>query len=213
MKPIYIFSGLGADERVFQDLDFSPYDPVFIQWSQTTAKQTIEQYAAELAKQIEIDKPVLIGLSFGGIMAIELAKIIDTEKLILIASAKTRIEIPSYFRLAGHLNLHKLFPSRFLKHPGFIGNWFFSVQTKNEKKMLANILHDTDPKFLKWAINQIVKWKNKTIPQNTYHIHGTADRILPYRFVHADFKITNGGHFMTVNKSVEINKLLRTLLR
>ena len=212
MKPIYIFSGLGADERVFQNLDFSPYDPVFIKWLRTTPNETIEDYAAQVAKQIRIDKPILVGLSFGGILAIEVAKIIDIEKLILIASAKSRKEIPFYYRLAGYINIHKLLPSRFLKRPGLIGNWFFSVRTKDEKKMLADILRDSDSSFLKWAINQIVKWKNKTPPQNTYHIHGTADRILPYRFVRADFKVANGGHFMTVNKSVEINKQLRTLL-
>ncbi len=212
MKPIYIFSGLGADERVFQNLDFSPYTPVFIHWVKTKPKETIEHYAAQLAKQIWIHKPILIGLSFGGIIAIEVAKILGAEKLILIASAKTRSEIPLYYRMAGNLNLHRLLPSRFLKRPGFIGNWFFSVQTKDEKKMLADILKGTDPEFLKWAINQIVKWKNQTIPQNTHHIHGTADRIIPFRFVQADFKIANGGHLMTVNKSAEITQLINILL-
>ncbi|MCU0467110.1 MAG: hypothetical protein MUF58_00795 [Arcicella sp.] len=35
MKPIYLFSGLGADKRVFEELDFFEYDPTFIQWIQS----------------------------------------------------------------------------------------------------------------------------------------------------------------------------------
>ncbi len=31
-QKIYIFSGLGADERVFKQLNFSNLEPVFIDW-------------------------------------------------------------------------------------------------------------------------------------------------------------------------------------
>ncbi len=99
-----------------------------------------------------------------------------------------------------------------MKKPGVVSNWFFGVQTKEEKKLLSDIMSDTDPKFLKWAINQIVNWRNLTLAENVKHIHGTSDRILPYCFVHADFPLHNGGHFMTVNKSEELNKLLKALL-
>jgi hypothetical protein len=44
------------------------------------------------------------------------------------------------------------------------------------------------------------------------HIHGTADKILPFGWVKADISIKDGGHFMTVNKASEINSVLRNLL-
>ncbi|MGB4775107.1 MAG: alpha/beta hydrolase, partial [Daejeonella sp.] len=108
MNDIYIFSGLGADERVFQTLDFSGLKVTFIHWLTPHKAETIEVYAKRLTSQITINKPVLIGLSFGGIMAVEVAKQINTEKIILIASAKIRQEIPFYYRFAGKLSLHKL---------------------------------------------------------------------------------------------------------
>ena len=85
MKRIYVFSGLGADERVFKYLDFPGYEPVFIRWLQPTKEEAIEHYSKRLTEQIGTSRPVLIGLSFGGIIAIEVAKVIDTEKIILIA--------------------------------------------------------------------------------------------------------------------------------
>ncbi|WP_221394889.1 hypothetical protein [Dyadobacter sp. NIV53] len=89
-KEIYIFSGLGADERVFQRLDFSESSAIFIKWIIPLNNETIEHYATRLLDQIHTTQPVLIGLSFGGIMAVEVAKQIDTEKIILIASAKIK---------------------------------------------------------------------------------------------------------------------------
>ncbi len=212
MKKIYIFSGLGADERVFKNLDFSGFDVTFIQWTIPNDNETIENYAKRLTIQIPTERPTLIGLSFGGIMATEVAKFIETEKIVLIASAKTRQEIPFYYRFAGQLNLHKLLPTRFLKQPNFLGNWFFGVQSKTDKKLLADILHDTDPKFLKWAIDKIVNWTNQVKHKNLQHIHGTADKVLPYHFVECDFTVLGGGHFMTVNKADELTQKLRDLL-
>jgi len=76
---------------------------------------------------------------------------------------------------------------------------------------LKNIIKDTNPTFLKWAINQIVNWKNLSVPQNCIHIHGTNDRILPSKHLKVDYTIKNGGHFMTVNKAKEIEVIIKKL--
>ncbi|PRY28558.1 alpha/beta hydrolase family protein [Spirosoma oryzae] len=212
MKRIYIFSGLGADERVFQYLDFSGFTVTFIRWLQPLQNETIEEYAKRLTQQITTVRPILIGLSFGGIVATEVAKLIDTEKIILVASAKTRQEIPFYYRLAGRLRLHKLLPVDLLKRPNALSNWFFGVCSQSDKKMLATILRDTDGQFLWWAIDKIITWKNQLVHSNSIHIHGTADRILPIRYVVSDRQVDGGGHFMTVNKAKELTAAIRSLL-
>ncbi len=211
-KELYIFSGLGADERVFQRLDFSGFSTTFIKWIVPQDKETIENYAKRLLDQITTTKPTLIGLSFGGIMAIEVAKQIDTENVILIASAKTKNEIPFYYRFAGQLRLHKLLPTRLLKNSNFITNWIFGTSSMFDKQLLRQILLDTDPIFLKWAIDKVARWTNQTQTKNIFHIHGTSDRILPLRFVKCNTKIKNGGHLMTLNKADELNNILRQQL-
>lgn len=212
MKSIYVFSGLGTDERVFQNIDFGDHITTFIRWIKPNDKERIESYAKRLTEQIHNDQPILVGLSFGGIMATEVGKLIDTEKIIIIASAKIRKEIPFYYLLAGRLRLHKLLPARFLVRPNAFNNWLFGTQTEQEKKLLSEIFKDTDISFLKWAIDKIVTWKNEVEHKNINHIHGTADRILPYRFVTCDLTVEHGGHFMTVNKANEITEKIRNLL-
>lgn len=211
-KELYIFSGLGADERMFQRLDFSGYTTTYIKWMEPLNEETIEHYAARLIGQIKSNNPTLMGLSFGGIMAIEVAKQMATKKVILIASAKTKKEIPFYFRAAGYLRLHKLLPTRLMKKSNVITNWFFGARASFDQQLLKQILLDTDPAFLNWAIDKILLWRNETEVKNVLHIHGTRDRILPKYFVNCDFTIKDGGHLMTLNRADEMNDVIRKLL-
>jgi pimeloyl-ACP methyl ester carboxylesterase len=211
-KTIYVFSGLGADERVFYKINFGNHNTVFIKWVLPHKDETIENYAFRLTTQIHTFRPILVGLSFGGMMAVEVAKHIETEKIILISSAKSKNEIPFYFRFAGWLGIHKIIPSAMLVNVNIFTNWFFSNRSLEDKKMLSAILHDTNPLFLKWAIAKIVTWKNETVPLNLQHIHGTADRILPLKNINAQKKIIGGSHLMIVNCSDEVSKLLNIYL-
>ena len=94
LKDIYCVSGLGADERVFQKLKLEGYQPIHIRWVEPENKESITDYAKRLTEQIKSDEPILIGLSFGGIIAIEIAKQINTKKVILISSTKNQQEVP-----------------------------------------------------------------------------------------------------------------------
>jgi len=209
MKNVYFFSGLGADERVFQFVDLSFCNPVFIKWNFPFENESIEDYASKLLEQIKNENPILVGVSFGGMMAVEVSKLIKTEKIILISSAKTKYEIPFYFKAAGKLNVHKIIPTSLLQNFNSINNFLFGVKIKEEKSLLKTIIHETNPQFLNWAINKIVNWQNEFVPRYIIHIHGTNDKILPIKFLDTDFKIKNGGHFMIVHNSLEIGEIIK----
>jgi pimeloyl-ACP methyl ester carboxylesterase len=208
MKIIYVLSGLGADERAFCRLDFSGFEVVFIRWIAPERLETIEHYAGRLSAQIKTPMPILLGLSFGGIMAVEVAKLIPTRKVILLSSAKHWREIPFYYRLPGALKVHKCLPSRLLKTPNPVTDWFFGVHTPEDKALLAAILADTDPGFLAWALDKIVQWQNTQEIANLIHIHGAQDRILPIKHVRADITIAQGGHSMVLNQAGILAEIL-----
>ena len=212
MAHVYIFSGLGTDERVFQFIDFSGFTVSYINWISPLKGETIQSYARRITKQIHHDLPILIGVSFGGIMAVEVAKLIPTEKIILISSAKTKYELPLYYQIAGALGLHKLLPTRLLKHHNHFADWLFGIKSRRDKDLLAAILHDTDKDFLQWAIDAAATWNNKHLHTNLIHLHGTADRILPYLFIKSAIPVAFGGHFMTVTKAGLLTNMLRNAL-
>lgn len=209
---VYIFSGLGTDERVFQKLKFENVNVTFIQWIPPKSKETLEEYVVRISKQITSENPILVGLSFGGMVAVEVSKIVETKKLILLATAKGKNEIPFYFRFLGKIGIHKLIPGSVFKSANPFTFWFFGIDSHFERKLLKQILQEMDSSFLKWAIDKIVNWENMTIPQNAIHIHGSKDRILPLKFVQYDIKIQGGGHFMTMNKHLELNAIIKSEL-
>ncbi len=195
-------------EELFDNIDFSKQNVVFVDWIDPIKNESFESYARRISADFEKDA-VLIGLSFGGMLAVEVSKIIPVKKIILIASAKTKNELPKHYRLAGMLKLNKIIPTSVLKTQNFITHWLFGVQTKSEKELMRNILKDTDPHFLSWAINAVVNWENILTPQNCIHIYGTKDHILPFKNVKTDFIIKKDGHFMTVNRSKEIECIIK----
>ncbi|MEM8723746.1 MAG: alpha/beta hydrolase [Cyanobacteria bacterium P01_G01_bin.39] len=210
---IYLVSGLGADQRVFQKLKLSGYQAIHIQWIEPEARESIAEYTQRLISQIESEKPIIIGLSFGGIIAVEIAKQIKTEKVILISSTKNQQEIPFYFQIFRWLPIHRLLPPKLMLWFGqLLAGWFFSLESLAERQLFKAILYDTNASFMKWAVHQVITWKNEVIPDNIYHIHGESDRIFPYQFVQSDFSVNKGGHFMVMNRASYISNLIKQIV-
>jgi pimeloyl-ACP methyl ester carboxylesterase len=207
MKELYLLSGLGADKRVYEYLDLSAYKIHHIDWIPPRPNESIEQYAGRLSEKIGGNTPILVGVSFGGLIAIEIAKKRAIEKIILISSAKSRTDIPQGFNFTRKLRLHRFIPARVLRNPNRIVFWFFGVEEKWEKDLLRAIMRDTDVAFFRWAIDRIVNWSNETVLNNAIHIHGTKDRLIP--FTTADYKIEGGGHMMIINRAEEIDEIIR----
>lgn len=209
---IYILSGLGVDRRVFYKINFKGLNVTYLDWIAPIPTESISCYARRLSAKITTESPILIGLSFGGMVAMEIATIIDVKQVILLASAKEDSELPKLYKLIGTLRLHRFIPTSVLKSHHILSNYFFGISLKEDKMMLKQILQETDAKFLSWAISQIVNWKNKTIPNNLIHIHGSKDRIIPIRNVIPTFIIQRAGHFMTITHAKEIETLIQKIL-
>lgn len=212
MKHIYCISGFAADERVFAHLNFGENSIHFIPWKIPQHKESIESYAHRMCEDILHPKPVLIGLSFGGMMSIEIAKEISIEKIILISSVSTIRELPLYMKIAGKLRLNHLVPLRPYSFLEPWENYTLGAHTPEEKRLVREYRQHLNLQYSDWAIEQVLNWKNKWFPENTVHIHGTKDHIFPIKNIKADFVIQGGGHLMLMNKAVEINEILKKIL-
>lgn len=205
---IYCLSGLGVDKKAFQNLKAEGLELVHIDWIKPQKSESLEHYAKRLFDLSDLPQEYnLLGLSFGGMIATEFSKIRKPKQLYLISTITSRAELRPIFKLIGLLRLHRIMPASILKRSNFITNYFFGVNTKEEIKLLRQILKETDPYFLKWALNAILNWKNTERPAATI-IHGTHDKILPIG-KNADHMISNGGHFMIVSKGKEISEILK----
>jgi len=207
---IYFISGLGADKRMFSRLKLpGEYTVVHLEWIAPIEKESLENYVKRLSAKIDTTKPFhLLGLSFGGMVATELAKIIRPEKIFLLSSASMGKEIPWYYKFFGLIRLQLMVPAGMLKKTNFLTWWFAGVKTEEDKDLLRKVLKETDSTFLRWSITKIAWWTNAARPSNLFHIHGSFDNVLPIRFIRADHVVKGGGHLMVLDRWEEISKVL-----
>lgn len=204
-KPIYCISGLGADEKIFTNLHINGYELRYIPWIKPHKKERIDQYAKRMAEYIKDDSPVLLGVSFGGMMGIEIAKQMPVQKLILVSSIKSVNELPRWMKAAGTLKLDKLLPTRLHKFTEKIDNVRLGVSNKEEKEMVRAYRKNADLIFIDWAISQAINWKNNWQPDNIIHIHGDKDRIFRIKKIKPTYVIKDGTHMMIYNRAKEIS--------
>lgn len=208
---VYFISGLGADRRIFSNINLRPnLKIIHVNWIAFGKKKSLEKYAARLSLQIDTSISfALVGVSFGGMIAVELAKLLKPSATVIISSSVKRTELPLTYRLACLPSVLSIIPTGLLKFWNkFTQNYFFGVTTKEDKQLLAKIIEDTDPSFLKPAIKSILTWKNKIRPKDLIQIHGSKDRILYSKNASPNYIIQNGTHFMVYQNASEISEIL-----
>src|SRR5438067_5656079 len=97
---IHTFPGMGADHRMFpapwQDLPgFVAHD-----WQRHTGERTLAELATKVCDFFHIhDGDTLVGASFGGMVACEVAKIRRLSALYLVGSALSKNEVSRFLAI------------------------------------------------------------------------------------------------------------------
>ena len=206
----YLIPGLGADERVFQFLRLQGEVHVLRWLPPQTAAETLPHYAARLAAAVPKDQACwLVGVSFGGVLALEVAQRRPLARVVLISSFIGPGELPWLGRLARATGLYRRLPPQLLPRLPRLAKWFFGVKSARDYHLLRQILHDTDPSFTRWAIARLLQWPGRpAVP--TIRIHGTDDRLLPHGAAHSHYQLP-GGHLIILSRAAVINRILSQL--
>lgn len=209
----YFISGMAADERVFKYVRLPEgYEIVHLTWITPQKDESLPSYALRMAERIDTSQPfVLVGLSFGGMLVTEIAKRFPPVKTILIASIPLSTHLPGYFRVVAALRLHKVVPIGLVKTAARLKR-FITNEKSEDKKLLWEIIRSSDPTFIRWSMEAILKWKNEEMPQPVLHIHGTRDEILPARYTKPTHIIPKAGHLVVMTRPDEVNTILYNAL-
>jgi pimeloyl-ACP methyl ester carboxylesterase len=214
MHKVYCLSGLGADERVFKSIGLPGVEMVHVKWLPPGRHEPLGAYARRLLAQFDAQRPVtLLGVSFGGIVAQEIAALLPCRQVIILSSIKGPAEMPWTMSLVRRTGVHRLVPGWLLKAGNILtGNYYFSIRTHGEARLLRDIVRDTDPAFLRWAVNEVVRWQPPAPVPGLVHFHGTADRIFPAGRIKNFTPIPGGGHFMVVQQAPLLSQLVAEAL-
>jgi pimeloyl-ACP methyl ester carboxylesterase len=215
MSKIFLIAGMGADTRVYNNIELpGNYEIIPISWIEPHETDTLETYAQKLIYQYDIrPNNIVIGNSLGGMLAIEIAKKLSLKKTILISSIKTIEEAPWYFGVFRRLPVFKMVPNKLLNSMGFAIELVFGKMNDADKWLFKDMLKKASPVFLKWAMTTVLKWNNQVIPPNVYHIVGDKDLIFPCKNIKNKTIIKGGTHIMIFDRSKEINKWLKPILK
>ena len=210
---VYCISGVGADGRVFKNLSFPPQiQPVHLDWFSAGVNDDLSSYAKKLSESIDDSESfALLGLSMGGMLAIEIAGIKKPSTLIIISSISASTQLPFYYRWLGALKMHQWVPISLFTKASFIKR-LFTAETKEDKNLVRNMIRTADPQFIRWSLGAILGWKRETKPVNLVHIHGSQDYLLPIRFVKPTHIIKKGGHLMILTRAKEISSIIQQAL-
>lgn len=210
---VYFISGLAADKRVFKYIQLPEgCEAVYLDWISPEKDESLPSYALRLASIINKEEPfALVGLSFGGMLATEIAKQYQPVVTILISSVPVSAHLPGYFKVAGKMGLHKIVPISLLKSSAATKR-FFTRELMEDKKLLWQIINESDTGLIRWSMNAILNWQNDIIPQPVWHIHGTRDEVLPVRYTHPTHAIPKEGHMMVMTCPQVVNEFLAKAL-
>ena len=210
---MYFISGLAADGRVFKNIHLPEgFEAIYLDWITPVKDESLRDYSLRLAERIDVSEEfILVGLSMGGMVAVEIAKKVAPSLIIIIASVPVSDQLPFYFRIAARLYLHRFISIRLLKIAA-ITKRLFTTETKEDKELLKTVIRESNPAFIKWALTAILHWENKTIPEKLIHIHGSRDEILLVKYTQPTYIIPKAGHLMVMNRAEEINRILKEIL-
>jgi len=207
---VYFISGLGADERIFNFLQLDFCEPVFLKWIDPLPKESLPGYAYRLSQCINEPSPLIVGLSFGGMIATEIAKNNSRANVVIVSSAKTYKEVPHYFRMFEKFPIHNWAPHKLSKSVSRpVAKLLLGAKGDAQTRVIDDLMKDVDMNFDTWAVDAILRWRNMTIPPNLIHIHGNKDMLLPYRYTKPHVTIKNGTHSMVMNNAKELSLWLK----
>lgn len=214
MKRIYAIPGLNTTKELFDFLKLENAEIITLKWPAPEKGETMQSYARKFSEKIDISQPFyLLGVSFGGMLCMELAKIVKPVKTFLISSSKSPKEFPPFFTIVKYLCLH-LIPTEAM--------YMYFIPKSHRRigfdelflPQFIRMVHSMPPNYYRRSINCIINWKpGDATVENVVHLHGNADRLLPYKFVKCDYMIDGGTHAMVVYKAKQISEILDIELR
>jgi len=212
---IYFVPGLAAGPEIFENLNLSQdkYNIHYLEWKKPLAlEESISNYAMRMSEEVKEENPVLVGVSFGGIMVQEMSKFINTKKIILVSSIKTNHELPRLFKLAKFTKAYKLFPTNIVSNFEDYNKYFLGKSLKKRAKTYSKYLSVRSKTYINWSISAVLNWQQDKSSQNIIHIHGTNDNIFPLKNIDNCITIKDGSHVMIITKAKKVSKIIDEVL-
>ncbi|AXT19664.1 alpha/beta hydrolase [Flavobacteriaceae bacterium AU392] len=211
---VYLMPGMAANPTIFENikLPINKYKIHLLEWIIPNDGESIVDYAKRMLKKVDHENSVLIGVSFGGILVQEMAKLRSFRKLIIISSVKTNLELPKKMKVAKATKIYKILPTSLVSNIEILAKYVFGETANKRLELYKKYLSVNDKQYLDWAIEQMICWGQEQALSEVIHIHGDKDPVFPIKNISNCITIKGGTHIMIINKYKWFNENLPIIL-
>lgn len=211
---VYFVPGMAANPSIFEYIELSKdrFQIHLLEWMLPKVNESLQDYALRWSKDVKHDHAVLVGVSFGGIVAQEMSEFLNLKRLIIISSVKCRSELPRRMRYASKTGLFKLLPTSILHYVDHFEKIAYGDFLMKRAKLYRKYLSVRDTAYLDWAIKNMVCWEREIPEVGVIHIHGDKDEVFPFKYIKGCITVRGGTHIMVVNRFRWFNKYLPELI-
>ncbi|TNE55839.1 MAG: alpha/beta hydrolase [Bacteroidetes bacterium] len=174
----------------------------------------MNSFAQRLSGHIDTTQDfILIGVSLGGMICVELNEILNPKKTIIISSAKNRNELPARYKFQKAIPIYRLFPGGILLAGAKMLQPIVEPDRNKCEDTFKSMLSKKNAVYMKRTVNLIINWDREINTKPIYHIHGTNDHTLPIKKIKLlSYTLDKGSHMMTLTRAKEINNILNAIL-
>ncbi len=211
---LIFFPGIAANQRTFEYI--KPHFPnLYVPpWLPLQSNEPLQNYVTRLIDSIPADriqKPFYLGgHSFGGVLAQEIALKLNPQGIFLISGFRTHQGISPLFKMLEHLTWpipHWLLtplvaPYRYIAP-------ILRRGSKEQLDLLVSMFYDTPLEITRWGAHCSIRYTGTSaITAPIYHIHGSADPLLPIKYAKPNAIIHRGTHLIPITHAPEVAQFI-----
>jgi len=210
---VYCMPGMAASPKIFEFISLpKPFRIHLLSWIPPDKEESLSSYAKRMCERITSENPILLGVSFGGVLVQEIAKHIPVQKVIIVSSIKTNEELPLPMKMARTTNAHKLLPTQWINNLDALALFAFGKGIKKRLELYQKYLSERNPDYLNWSINALVNWDQVGVPTSVVHIHGEKDTVFPIKYLSNPYIRIKGGHAAIMTQAQWFNSELPDII-
>lgn len=207
---VYFMPGLAASPEIFEYITLPPqeFEMHYLDWFIPRPGMSLQEYARQMAALVTSPDPVLVGVSFGGMLVQEMMAYLKPRKVIIVSSIKSEREMPRRLLLARYTKLHKLLPTGMINNVEVLARFAFGDPVRKRLELYERYLGMRDKTYMDWSIDRIVHWDRKDPEPGLIHIHGERDSVFPMAYIGDCLAVPGGTHTMIIHRHKWFNERL-----
>ena len=206
--PIYLLPGMTPGDRIFDRLMPMLPNASVVSWLEPGPSESLTSYATRIAATLTSAPCFVAGVSFGGIVAVEVSRIVQPHRCFLISSIRNPKQLPPWLWMCRSFVGHRM-----LNAVGQLATVVPSTIRTRSTTRVTKLAGDSGA-WHRWATSAVLGWEPDSSAMETpvIQIHGDSDTTFPIRYTTPDVTVQGGGHVLPMTHSAEVaDAMLRAM--